>query len=110
MEIVATPAWAITGVVRVVVHTACQRTKVGMKAATSGETVTFVEAQMPFTHHVRGVAGLLEALWQGDHVKRQTVGLAGPDDRMLETRVDLIPEEREDETFYTPASEEVQLW
>lgn len=70
-----------------------------MKSTASGETVTLVEAQVPFTHHVCGVAGLLEALRQGDHIKRQTVGLPGPDDRMLETCVDLIPEEREKETF-----------
>lgn len=68
-----------------------------MKATTSRETIALVEAQVPFTHHVCGIASILEALWQGDHVKRQTVGLPGPDNGMLETCVDLIPEEREED-------------
>lgn len=49
-----------------------------------------VEAQVPFAHQVGGVSGLAEALGQGVHVRRQTAGLAGPDDGVLEACVDLV--------------------
>lgn len=52
---------------------------------------------MPLSHQVGGVAGLAEPLGQRVHVWRQTAGLAGPDDGVLEPRVDLIPAEEEEE-------------
>lgn len=55
-----------------------------------------VEAQVPLAHQVGGVPGLAEPLGQRVHVWRQTAGLAGPDDGVLEARVDLIPAEEDE--------------
>lgn len=49
-----------------------------------------VEAQVPLADQVCGVASLAEPLGQGVHVWRQTARLAGSDDGVLQSRVDLI--------------------
>lgn len=75
----------------IVITTTQQGPKEGVKAALGGHAAAFVEAQVPLAHHVGGVPRLPELLWQCDVLQGQTVGLGGPDDRVLEARVDLIP-------------------
>ena len=93
MEVEATHPGPITGVVGVVVYTACQGAKVGVEASASGQALLLVEAQVPLADHVGGVAELLQSLGEGDLVKGQAVGLAGPDDGVLQASVNLVPEE-----------------
>lgn len=62
-----------------------------------------VEAEVPFAHEVGGVPGLAEPLGQRVHVRGQTARLAGPDDGVLETRVDLISARRRDDLVWLVA-------
>lgn len=90
VEVVATQAWSVTGAVRVVVHTARQRAKVAVEASARGQTLLPVEAKVPFAHHVSSVPRFLQPLWERGHVQGETVGLARPDDGVLEACVDLV--------------------
>ena len=74
-----------------------QRAQEAVEAAARGQAAPAAEAQVPLAHHVGDVAGLPQALGQGGVARGQAEGLEGPDDRVLEARVDLIPRERERE-------------
>lgn len=90
VEVIATQAWSVTGTIRVVVHTARQRAKVAVEASARGQTLLPVEAKVPFAHHVSSVPRFLQPLWERGHVQGETVGLARPDDGVLEACVDLV--------------------
>ena len=64
-------------------------TEVGVEAASGWCLGVLREPEMPLADHVSGVAGLFQLVGHGRHFKRNTAGLARPDDEMLETRFSL---------------------
>lgn len=58
------------------------------------EAALTVEAQVPFSHHVGGVTGLLKALRERGYGQWDATRLTGTDDGVLEACVDLIPAQK----------------
>lgn len=75
----------------VIVPATKKRAEESVEATLGGQTAPLVEAQVPFSHHVGGVACLLQLHGQGDVFQGQAVGLGGSNDGVLEACVDLIP-------------------
>lgn len=65
------------------------QTKVRVKATACGQAVLHVHAQVPLADHVCGIPRLLHELRQQFLIQRNAVRLAGPDDLVLHTGVDL---------------------
>lgn len=91
MQVKATHPRPITGVISVVVDAASQGAKVCVKSTAGGQAFLLVKTQVPLANHVSRIAQLLQPLGKSDLVKGQTVGLPGPNDGVLQTRVNLIP-------------------
>lgn len=70
-------------------------TKICIKTPACGQALLFVHAEVPLSHHVRGIASLLHQLGEELLIQGHAVGLAGPDDLVLHACVDLQGTEHE---------------